>query len=207
MLSKIRDEWRHFLPYILATVVVLILIGRRFMTADASLPVAMFDDSSEEFSMEEVEDASFDEREDIVVEIKGAVARPGLYELEEGARLYDAIQKSGGFLEEADDRLLNLAERLEDERSIYVPYEGEIEFEVAMETTKNFSEEKGQKININRADANELMQIPNIGPKKAEAILEYRDRVGKFQDVRELLEVSGIGEKTLQNIEPFITVK
>ncbi|MFD0943532.1 helix-hairpin-helix domain-containing protein [Savagea faecisuis] len=207
MLSKIRDEWRHFLPYVLAVVVVIILIGRRFIMADASPPVAMLDEPTEDFSVEEVEEDTFDEKADIVVEIKGAVARPGLYELEEGARLYDAIQRSGGFLEEADDRLLNLAERLEDEMSIYVPYEGEVEFEIATETPKSSSEEKEQKININRADANELMQIPNIGPKKAEAILEYRDRVGKFQDVRDLLEVSGIGEKTLQNIEPFITVK
>lgn len=207
MLSKIRDEWRHFLPYVLAIVVVVILIGRRFIIADASPPVAMRDEPTEDFLIEEVEEDTFDEKADIVVEIKGAVARPGLYELEEGARLYDAIQRSGGFLEEADDRLLNLAERLEDEMSIYVPYEGEVEFEIATETTKSSSEEKEQKININRADANELMQIPNIGPKKAEAILEYRDRVGKIQDVRDLLEVSGIGEKTLQNIEPFITVK
>lgn len=138
----------------------------------------------------------------IIVDVKGAVHAPGIYELEEESRVYDVIERAGGFREDAAEQQLNLAERVYDEMMIYVPVEGEAEEHPA----RNGAAGAG-KIAINQADARELEQLPGIGPAKAEAIIAYREEQGRFSDVEQLLDVPGIGVKTLEQLREHISVK
>ena len=74
----------------------------------------------------------------------------------------------------------------------------------AKKTTKKVTKDIPRNVDINRADKELLMQLPGIGPKTADAILKYRKSNGKFKDVKDLIEVKGIGEKTLAKIKPFL---
>lgn len=140
----------------------------------------------------------------IVIDIKGAVKKPGVYTMNEGDRVVDAIEKAGGFLKEADQNQLNLAGLLKDEMVIYVPKKGEQQ-EKPLQANGSLQKDDG-KIRINSASVEELQKLQGIGPAKAQAIVTYREENGPFQTVDDLLEVSGIGEKTLENIKDDIVV-
>lgn len=137
----------------------------------------------------------------IVIDVKGAVKKPGVYTMNEGDRVVDAIEKAGGLLSEADENQLNLASLLKDEMVIYVPKKGE---EVTQTNVQ--SQNDDGKVRINSATSEELQKLQGIGPAKAEAIITYREENGPFKTVEDLLEVSGIGEKTLENIKDDIVV-
>lgn len=147
----------------------------------------------------------------IMVDVQGAVNYPGVYSLMEGDRLIDAIHAAGGYLADADSRMLNHAMKLPDEFFIYVPREGEdVDFSSPLES---FSSQQGGsvpddgKVDINTADVQELMTIPGIGPSKAAAILQYREEHGPFNSPDAIMEVTGIGQKTFEKLESFITAK
>lgn len=137
----------------------------------------------------------------IVIDVKGAVKKPGVYTMNEGDRVVDAIEKAGGLQSEADENQLNLASLLKDEMVIYVPKKGE---EVTQTNVQ--SQNDDGKVRINSATSEELQKLQGIGPAKAEAIITYREENGPFKTVEDLLEVSGIGEKTLENIKDDIVV-
>lgn len=139
------------------------------------------------------------ENERIVVDIKGAVKDPGVYEVDEEARVYDIVELAGGFTKDADENQINLAEKAYDEMVIYVPNKREID---GIETVTHQS----NKIRINYATAEEIEQLQGIGPSKAKAIIQYREEYGPFRSVEDLLNVSGIGEKTLENIKDDIQI-
>lgn len=143
--------------------------------------------------------------EKIIVDVKGAVTNPGVYELIQGERVFHAIEKAGGFVEDANKNVINLALLLEDEMVIYVPSNVEEELGV-QPMISSFSQSDG-KININKATSEELQKIPGIGPAKAAAIISYREEFGKFKNIDELTRVSGIGKKTVEKIAEFIVVK
>lgn len=143
------------------------------------------------------------------VDIKGAVKNPGVYSAQKGERVVDLITKAGGFTENADQNQVNLAQYVEDEMVIYVPQKGEISESItnsSFSTSANSSSNQG-KININKANETELQTIPGIGPSKAKAIIEYREQNGPFQQIEDIQNVSGIGEKTFEKLKDFITVK
>lgn len=144
----------------------------------------------------------------VLIDIKGAVKLPGVYELANGERIIDAVDKAGGFLASADTRKVNLAALLADEMVIYVPEEGEEVEEVSLVVTPSPEDGKdtGQsKVNINTATVEELTTLSGIGPSKANAIIEYRQENGLFKSVDEMLNVTGIGEKSLEKIRDDIT--
>ncbi|MDW0117410.1 helix-hairpin-helix domain-containing protein [Sporosarcina thermotolerans] len=146
----------------------------------------------------------------IMVDIQGAVKYPGVYSLVEGDRLIDAIHAAGGYLPNADSRMLNHAMKLVDELFIYIPREGE---EMDFYDSKNVSmphsgigqQNNDGKVNINLADVQELMTIPGIGPSKAAAIVKYREENGFFNSPEAIMVVSGIGQKTFEKLESFIS--
>lgn len=151
----------------------------------------------------------------IYIDIKGAVNRPGLYQLSEGSRMVDAIEAAGGLTTEADDRTINLAEKLLDQQKIIVYTESEIAEQLMQEDRDNLLErdvypsnpsDATQKININIATIDELQALPNIGPKKAQAIIEYRQTNGSFQTIDQIKEIKGIGEKTYEELAHLISV-
>ncbi|GMB07560.1 competence protein ComEA [Thermolongibacillus altinsuensis] len=141
----------------------------------------------------------------VFVDVKGAVVHEGVYEVDESSRIKDVIQLAGGFTEEADRTKVNLAAKVQDEMMVYVPKKGEETPTVMSEQTTAAGNEK--KVNINTATAEELQTLSGIGPAKADAIIAYREENGPFQKIEDLLNVSGIGEKSLEKIKEQIIVK
>ncbi len=140
-----------------------------------------------------------------MIDVKGQVVKPGVYELPAGSRVQDAIEAAGGFTSEADSRSINLALIVIDESSLYVPATGEEQVVALSPQTSSVSGES--VLNINQATEAELMELPGIGPSKAAAIVAYRDEVGRFQSTEELTEVTGIGDKTFEQLKELITAK
>ena len=155
------------------------------------------------------QEANNDEsKETILIDIKGAVQHPGVYEMRTGDRVSQAIEKAGGTSEQADEAQVNLAEILQDGTVVYIPKKGE---ETAVQQGGGGSVQsdggKGALVNINTATLEELQGISGVGPSKAEAIIAYREENGRFQTIEDITKVSGIGEKSFEKIKSSITVK
>jgi len=138
----------------------------------------------------------------IVVHVCGEVKYPGVYYIQNGGRVYDAIQKAGGVTEEADIHLLNLAQILSDEARIYVPKKGEV---ISSDSFYSGST-MNQKININNVDSSTLQSLPGIGPVLAQRIIDYRKNIGRFKSIQQLLNVKGIGLSKFAEIEDKVQI-
>ncbi|TWT09379.1 competence protein ComEA [Planomicrobium sp. CPCC 101079] len=141
--------------------------------------------------------------EHLMVDVKGQVASPGVFKLPVGSRMQDAIEAAGGFLPTADDRAINLAMKVQDEMSVYVPEVGEA---AAPANSSPTAAAGDSLVNLNTATEEELMTLPGIGPSKAAAIIAYRKDAGSFQKVEDLKEVAGIGDKTFEKLAELIKV-
>ncbi|MCM3549775.1 late competence protein ComEA [Niallia circulans] len=182
-------------------VVVLVFVDFREERGTVSEIPPWLEESEEAELEEETEDGV------LVVDVKGMVASPGVYELEVGSRLFEAIEKAGGFTDSANREAVNLALRLEDEMVVYVPEEGVEEGAGPVLAVEMNETDHEDTININEATEADLLTLQGIGPSKAAAIIGYREENGPFATVEELMNVSGIGEKTFEALEPFIRVK
>lgn len=136
----------------------------------------------------------------IFVDVRGAVAVPGVYELLPGARVFEAIEKSGGLCPEADERRVNQAARLSDGEQLYIPVRGE-------ETTAVSEREEDGLININTATVKELTSLPGIGEARAEDVIAYREEHGGFSSIEEMKEISGIKDAVFEKIKDKIKVQ
>ena len=145
----------------------------------------------------------------VTVDVKGAVANPGVYTLKASARV---IKAAGGMTEDADAKSVNLAASLSDEEVVYVATKDENLSVLGQSGTGQVSDKGGQtsakdgKINLNTATSEELQTISGIGAKRAEDIIAYRESHGGFQSVDDLKNVSGIGDKTLDKIRESLYV-
>lgn len=137
----------------------------------------------------------------ICVYVCGEVASPGVYELPEGSRVYEAVDAAGGLLEGVDTTGINMAEKLADGQQITVCKEGAYTNDVP-----GASDPGGEKVNLNTADMEELMTLSGIGESRAGDIIEYRTTFGKFSSVEDIMNVSGIGEKMFEKIKDDIEV-
>ncbi|NLC43815.1 MAG: transporter [Clostridiales bacterium] len=140
----------------------------------------------------------------IKVYVTGKVRHPGVIVLQEGDRVTDAIDLAGGCLPEADLNAINMALKVKDEGMYYVPSIGE-EIPIDIQTNISGAEIDG-KVNINSADQSLLETLPGIGPSKAQKILEYREINGNFKSIEEIMNISGIGEKTYENLKDLIAI-
>ena len=160
------------------------------------------------------------------VHVTGCVKKPGVYALRVGARLYEAIDKAGGFKKKAQKDYLNLAEAVSDGQKVYVYSKKEYrklkktgaKAELQGENAGNGfggAEPKNEnaggasetaKININTATVEVFKTLSGIGDAKAQAIVDYRNENGNFGSVDELTNVSGIGEATLAKIKDKLTI-
>lgn len=144
-----------------------------------------------------------------VVHVGGAVKRAGIFDLEPGARVADALELAGP-RPNADLDALNLAEVVSDGAKIDVPRRGETIAAAPGTSTSTGSststETAGTMVNVNTADEALLDTIPEVGPATAQAIIEYRTQIGSFTSVEELIDVTGIGPATLEAMRPFVTV-
>ena len=144
---------------------------------------------------------------EVYVYVCGEVVNPGLYALPEGARAMDAVTAAGGFTEDAATDIINLAEIETDGSMLRIPSvqevkNGEIEIPTA---SGGFSGQNGL-IDLNTADVDKLCEIPGIGEAKAKAIIDYRNRNGKFAKTEDLMLVPGIKEGTYEKIRDYIKV-
>ncbi len=161
--------------------------------------------------------------EKIIIYIAGAIKKEGVYELEEGSRISDAIEQAEGLKEEADITNINLAYKLEDGMKIRIPTQTEnnekdinkiseeyitknsgLETENIIEDT---SKEKEEKIDINKATQEELETLSGIGPSTANKIVQYRKDNGNFKSIEDIKNVNGIGESKYNEIKEKIIVK
>ena len=136
----------------------------------------------------------------IYVDIKGAVFNPGVYKVENNTRLFQAIAKAGGLLEAADNNAINLSMLLKDEQVVYIPEEGEEFPNVAI-----CSDDSNDLVNINTASKSQLETLPGVGPSTAQSIIDYREGNGEFSLIEDIMNVTGIGETTFNDIKDFIT--
>ena len=142
----------------------------------------------------------------IFVEIKGAVKKPGVYQMKAGDRVKDAIDAAGGLTAEADSQKVNLAQRVEDQMVIVVPKVGEEAEAIPAGVTSKETSKEG-KVNINTATVEELKTLKGVGEKKAEAIIEYRKKNGSFKTKEDLMKVRGIGKKLFESFEERIVTQ
>lgn len=161
------------------------------------------------------------------INIKGAVVNPGVYNFIEGERVIDAINKSGGLLENADTSVINLSKNLFDEMVIVIYTVDEVNemrgnniliqyvekdcncpslSNDACLSNDSVKESGSFKISINNASIEELTSLSGIGESKARAIIEYRSEHGLFSNIEEILNVSGIGEALFEKIKDNITI-
>jgi len=141
----------------------------------------------------------------IVVQISGAVPRPGVYALPEGARVQDVISAAGGFLAEADKDFINLARVLEDGERLDISYADGFSPVIPTSIVEPVAS-SSDLVNINTAAQFQLETLPGIGPTTAGMIIDYRQENGPFFDIEDIINVSGIGPGTYERIKDLITV-
>ncbi len=166
---------------------------------------------------EETGEDTGEDTSDIFVHVCGQVMDPGVYELEAGSRVFEALEAAGGLTPEAAGEYLNQARILEDGQQVYVPSLEEAregsqlwQASAANPDAENSGAISGGasegKVNVNQATREELMTLTGIGEVKAEAIIKYREEHGSFGSIEELKEVDGIKDGTFQKIRDDITV-
>jgi competence protein ComEA len=169
---------------------------------------------------------------EVVVHVAGMVRKPGVYHLALTARAEDALKAAGGAKEGANLDAINLAERVEDGKHLYVPSRKETPEGGAAENPADSEPVAGTKsagapksashrsargdklttpgkgtVNINRAGLVELQRLPGVGPAMSERILQFRKENGSFSSPDQLMDVKGIGEKKFAKMEPFVRVR
>ncbi|MGN0733614.1 MAG: helix-hairpin-helix domain-containing protein [Emergencia sp.] len=142
----------------------------------------------------------------IYVDISGEVKNQGVYQVADGTRLFEVIEKAGGLTANASIESINQAEVVTDGQKIIVPNKDDF-------VTSGSGQNQGSKglmdnglVNINIADLDGLQEIPGVGPATAEKIIAYRNSNGSFKSKEDLMNVSGIGQKTFDKIKDMITV-
>ena len=159
---------------------------------------------SNEISQTETEDQL------VTVDVKGAVKKPGVYQLQSNSRVHDALEKAGGLTDEADLKSVNQAQKLSDEAVVYVAKVGENAVDVTASApasaTSGTNQTKSALVNLNTATEADFQTISGIGQKRAQDIIAYREANGRFKSVDDLKNVSGIGAKTLEKLKEYVTV-
>ena len=165
------------------------------------------DNDAEPKSVDQAEKDEEVKEEVLIVDVSGAVASSGVFELSAGARVQDAIEQAGGLAGDADVGALNRAAPLADGQKVYVPRQGEV-VPAAGSGTGSSTGVAGASslVNINTADEAALDALPGVGPSTAAAIIEDRNANGPFASVEDLMRVSGIGEKKFEKLKNSICV-
>ena len=159
-------------------------------------------------------------RPEIWVQVAGAVMRPGVYQVPDGSRVFEAVLAAGGFAEGADQQGVALAARVTDGCRVYVPTEGgppSNQAEQPVESSAGLSGGAGpgagstgaggvSSVSLNEATAEQFDMLPGVGPALAQQIVAYREANGPFTSVDQLDEVPGIGPAKLEQLRPLVTL-
>lgn len=236
-MDSISDWVYHHKPMIIAFIILMLggISGVFAMTYDwekESEETLISDNNikeevTEEIEKKEEEQQEVEEKEETfwIVDIKGAVANPNVYEVKEGTRVFEALSLAGGTLDNATTENINLSKKISDEMVIYIytkeeyqektscsvenDYDSEISKEINEKISvieKNSVNEKDEKISINKATKEDFMSLEGIGEAKAESIINYRTEHGGFQRIEELKNISGIGEALYEKIKNSLTL-
>lgn len=172
--------------------------------------VVSSDSGTEDSGENQAAGTVFENENCIIIDVEGAVTYPGIVRLEEGGRVYEAVEKAGGLLDTADTKYVNLADFVKDGSIIYIPFEGENEApDGGTAGVSDYSVSSGTGgglVNINTADSSSLITLPGIGEAYAQAIIDYRNNSGFFQKPEDIMNVSGIGESKYEKIKDLICV-
>lgn len=143
----------------------------------------------------------------LIVHVAGWVEEPGVYELPDGSRVIDSLQAAGGAKRGAELAALNLAAPLTDGQQVLVPRAADAAQGAGATPAPAGSGATGTTlVNVNVASAEELETLPGIGEVLAATIVQYREEHGPFTSVDQLLDVSGIGEVTLEELRDLVTI-
>ena len=193
--------------FLLAVFLLLSLMGKgsniSYETEETQRGSAIAtEESMVEIENDKIDDPAFSKI--IFVDVIGCVVNPGVYQLEEGSRVFQALELAGGLTEEAEVKSINRAAVLSDEQVITVL--SVEEYEEMQKNSGGLGFVEG-KVELNSADARALESLSGIGPSMAEKILQYRQEHGRFHKIEDLMKVPGIGEKTFQQIKDKICVQ
>jgi competence protein ComEA len=182
-----------------AVAIALLLVGARAISAEGDAGAAYEDGGS--FSTGGGSGSgsggfSVGGGQDVVVDVTGAVRRPGVYRLPAGARVTDAVERAGGPGARAALEAINLAARLSDGQQVLVPEQGP---GGGAPTTAGSAAEEGP-ISLGSATVEQLETIDGIGPVTAQDIVQFRDEHGGLSSVGQLDQVSGIGPATMESL-------
>lgn len=205
---------KKFITIIIFIIVISLVFILSFMISDEEKKEEEFNIKSDKEVGEIVVDL-------FKVDIKGAVANPGVYEVNSGDRVIDVIEKAGGLLKNANTDYINLSKEVTNEMTIWIYTNKEIEELELGNTIIEYIEKEcncpnvnnsacinnpdSSLININTAPLQELMTLSGIGESKAKAIIEYREKT-PFTSTSDIMNVSGIGESAFEKIKDYITI-
>ncbi|QGH34992.1 hypothetical protein GI584_13500 [Gracilibacillus salitolerans] len=194
-MSWIIKNW--YLVLVVAAILLWLLIDPSREEPNEVADQIMEENNSEMLEEEELVPTEYK------IDIKGEIKNPGVYQVTENDRVEDVIHLAGGFSSNADNQMINLAERVYDEMVIYVPAKGE-NAEEKQQVIDTGNDDQQVKVNI--ASIEEMQTIPGIGEVKANAIIEYRETYGRFEKLEDLTKVSGIGDKTVEKLEEYVRI-
>lgn len=216
-MEKILDKLKEYWKIMLLVVCALIAGGIFYIFTNSPKPaetlsVENLSSSSTKSSVSKFNSSSEKNKNEIMVDLKGAVVKPNVYQISSDERLVDLIRQAGGFTDKADQKSINLSAKLKDEEVIYVPKLGEssssesTDSPISSSVSNQISTTSGPKVNINKADLTELQKLTGIGQKKAQDIIDFRMKNGDFKSIEDLGKVSGFGDKTLEKLKDEISI-
>lgn len=145
----------------------------------------------------------------VVVDLRGEIVNPGVYELQAGSRLDDAVVAAGGLTDDADLTQLNLAARLQDGSIVTVPSVAKLTEVGSGNDVDSGGTTSGSQssslVNLNTANEQELESLPGVGEVTAGRIIEYREANGPFHSVDDLVHIQGISMKTINGLRDLVT--
>lgn len=152
------------------------------------------------------------------VHVCGQVNAPGVYEMEPGSRIYEAVELAGGFSPEADSQYLNLAQEIADGMKIEVPSTDQVREwaasgqrpaapgKTAVAGGAGSGTGQNARVNINTAGREDLMTLSGIGESRADDIIRYRETYGPFEQIEDIMNIPGIKDAAFQKIKDSISV-
>lgn len=203
------ENKKEILKNVIIVIIIIVVVIYNFVLKKDAVEEY---DYSEIVSDENVMENEIIENTKIKVYVTGAVNTPGVIELEEGARIEDAISLAGGVTAQSDLSKVNLAYSLEDGQKLYIPNISENfnEEYITTESIEGVVESttgSKSKVNINKGGVSELSSLPGVGESLAQKIITYREANGKFEKIDDLKNVTGIGDKKYESLKEYICVK
>lgn len=210
MLKECYEKYKEHMPLVsagIAGLMTVLFIASIFFDGGGKVSVneTLVSEADDLHEVETPETVIESAPTHVMVEVKGAVKNPGVFEVPQDARVTNVLNLAV-VSESADLMTVNQSEKVRDEMVIYVPQQGEIEDPPLPGGENTQGGEAEILVNINTATAEELTILNGIGEKKAQLIVEYREQNGLFMGKEDLMNISGIGEKTFDSLEPYITI-